>query len=424
LIATSGATASQHRPRTSRRGNRSLMILFATVIALLAIALLLLYLVPTATVTISLQARTFSQNIKLNATTNPAAPLSNKVIALLVQHDFSVSGSATASGMIKVGHATAQGKVTLANNGSANVIVPTGTIVATTSGVQFATDAEVVVAAQSSYPAVPVTALQAGDIGNVGANAITVIPQTSLTSIAQYNHTDAASLNLTVKNLKATSGGGAANVPAVTAQDRLALLHTLHAQLQKNVSSWLAAQVHTGDMSGKLIPDVLHSVNPLPEEQLSNTPGVGQQASGGTFPGTLSLHTSVLIARASALQEAASVQLNAAAARAQPASMLAAHQPVTLSNSKGISSQDGTSLAISAKASGEITRQLSPQNLSNALTGKGVGQVISDLKQAGMQDVQISVVPSFLSIMPLQAGRIQIILQPVIQTPPGNGPNG
>jgi len=428
LIATSAATTGQRRPRPARRLPRRLIILFSAVMALLAIALLLLYLVPTATVTIFLQTHTFSQNIEINATTNPVAPLANKVIAQTLAHDFSVNGSATASGITSAGTARARGQVTLTNNGSVQVIVPTGTIVATASGIQFTTDAEVVLPSQNNYPAVPITASQSGEIGNVPANTITVIPPASLNSIAQYNLTSASTLNLTVKNLNKTGGGGATNVPAVTARDRQTLVRMLHTQLQTAINAWLMIQLHTGDIRGTLTPDVLKSANPLPEELLSGAPDVGQPASNGTFSGTLTLHTSVLVVRASVLQEAAGAQLNAAALRSNPPSMLATHLPVTLSNSKITPSQDGTSLTISTRASGEIMRLLPLQDSSNALTGKGVGQVISELKtdlaREGVQDVRVSVFPTFLSFMPLSAGRIQIVLQPAMQASSGYMPNG
>ncbi len=428
LIATPSTPTRRQTQRRTRRGNRGLILLLTTVVVLLVVAFLLLYLVPSATVTISLQARAFSQNVQLNATTDPHSTLPNQVPAQTLQHDFSASGQGTASGTTKVGNAKAQGLVTFTNNGPTNVTIPTGTIVATPSGVQFATGAEVVVPKNGSFPAVPVSAQQAGEVGNVGANTIIVIPQASLNSIAQYNRTSASSLNLAVTNAKPTSGGGAANVPAVTTRDLQALVRTLHEKLKQEVNAWLSEQLHSGDMRGALVPDVLNSTGPLPQEQLSGAPGAGQPASNGTFSGTLSLHISVLVARATALQAAAGAQLNAAAARLRPPSMLATHLPVTLTNSKGTPSKDGTSLAISAKATGEIVRQVSVQDISNGLTGKGVGQVVSDLKssmaQAGVQDVQVSVFPSFLSIMPLQAGRIQVILKPVMQIPPGNVPNG
>lgn len=418
--------------RRSRRGHRGLLITCATIVILLVAGILLFYLLPTATVTISLRARSFSQNVQLNATADPHSTVANKVPAQILQHDFSANGQGTASGTTRVGNAKATGFVTFTNNSNADVIIPTGTVIATASGVQFTTGAEALIPkpsnnTSSSVP-VPVTAQQAGEIGNVSANSITVIPQASVNSIAQYNHTNPSAINLAVSNAQATGGGGATNEPAVTTGDLQALVRTLHQKLQQEVNAWLNQQLHTGDLRGALVPDVLSSSSPLSQEQLSGAPNAGSAANNGTFTGTLSLHISVLVARAAALQAVAGAQLNEAAGKLSPASMLAAQLPVTLSNSKGTPSKDGNSLAITAKATGEIVNKLDAQAISNTLTGKGVSQAESDLRsslvQAGIQNVQISVFPGFLSILPLQAGRIQVILQPVGQTPPKNVPNG
>jgi hypothetical protein len=414
--------------RNARRSNRALTIILSLVALLLIVALLLFYLLPTATVTISLQAQTFSQTVQLNATADPQANVPNKVLAQTLQRDFSATGQGTASGSTRVGSARAEGKVTFTNNGTSNVVIPTGTIITTQSGVQFTTEAEVAVPHNGFYPGVPISAQQAGDIGMVPANSITLIPATSINAIAQYNHTTAASINLTVTNAAETKGGGAIKVPAVTAGDLQDLARTLHQKLQQEVNAWLSEQMHTGDLRGALVPDVLNSNGPLPEEQLGGAPAVGQPASSGAFPGTLSLHIHVLVARAHDLQTAAGAQLNAAALRLHPVSMLATQLPVTLTNSHSTPSKDGNSLAITAKASGGIVRQISAQDISGSLTGKGVGQVASDLKtslaSAGIQDVQVSVSPSFLSFMPLRADHIQVILRPVQQIPSRNMPNG
>lgn len=414
--------------RRARRGHRGLIITCVTIAILLVAGILLFYLLPSATVTISLRARSFSQNVQLNATADPHSTVANSVPAQILQHDFSASGQGTASGTTRVGNAKATGFVTFTNNSNADVIIPTGTVIATESGVQFVTGAEAAIPQDSSQPAMPVTAQQAGEIGNVPANSITVIPQSSINSIAQYNHTNPSAISLAVSNTQATSGGGATNEPAVTTGDLQALVHTLHQKLQQEVNAWLTRQLHTGDMRGALVPDVLSSSSPLSQEQLSDAPNAGSAANNGTFTGTLSLHISVLVARAADLQKAAGAQLNEAAGKLRPASMLAAQLPVTLSNSKGTPSKDGNSLAITAKATGEIVNQLDAQAISNTLTGKGVSQAESDLRsslaQAGIQNVQVNVFPGFLSILPLQAGRIQVILQPVGQTPPKNVPNG
>ena len=414
--------------RARRRGNRGLAVVFSVVILLLLAAGVLFYLVPTATVTISLQAQTYTSTVQLTATADPQANPPHKVLAQTLSQDFSASGQGTASGTTRVGNARAQGLVAFTNNGNSDVTIPTGTIIAAQNGVQFATSAEALVphgAPNNVIPAVPVSAQQAGDIGNVPANSITTIPPSSLASIANANHTGQQSINLTVNNAKATSGGGATNVPAVTAQDRQALARTLHQKLRQEVKTWLAGQIHNGDARGALVPNVLNSVDPLPEEQLSGAPGIGQAATSGVFSGTLSLHVKVLVARAASLQAAAGEQLNAAAQKLRPASTLASRLPITLTNIQSTPSKDGNTLTISAKASGAIVRQISISN-SN-LAGKSTGEVINELKalnQAEIKNVQVNISPSFLSILPLRADHIQIILQPVQQTPPKNVPNG
>ncbi|HEX7735258.1 MAG TPA: baseplate J/gp47 family protein [Ktedonobacteraceae bacterium] len=415
--------------RVGGRGGRGLSIAFGAIVLLLLITGVLFYFVPTATVTISLQAQNFSQNIQLTASANPPVGVQNTLRAQALTHDFSVTGQGTATGRTSVGDKQANGKVTFTNNSNFNVIVPTGTIITTQSGIPFTTDAEAFVPRGGSYPAVPVTAQQAGEAGNVGISSITIIPSASLSAIAQANHTTAQALNLTVTNPAPTTGGGARTVRAVAQADITALKNTLHKALQQQIMAWLVAQTRSGDLHGTPSPNVLASANPLPSEQLSGTPGVKTAEENGTFSGTLTLHISVLFARAAAIQAAAGNLLNNAALKLRQPSMLAPRLPITLANEKGTSSPDGASLAISAKATGAIIKQLpSDQDLSAGVKGKSVGQAISDLKsslaQSGVVDVQVNVSPSFLNLMPESADRIQVIIQPIAQTPAQNVPNG
>lgn len=414
--------------RATRKRGRGWWVFIVVVVILLLAGSFLFYFIPSATVTVFLQARTYSKLVQLNATADSQANLPNRVPAQMLAKSFSASGQGTASGTTSVGNAKAQGLVAFTNNSNQDIVVPTGTVITTQSGIQFVTQAEAQVPANNTFPAVPVSAQQSGEIGNVPAGSITVIPSASLASIARYNNVSVSTVNLTVTNTQPTSKGGAANSPAVTTQDLQALTQTLHQKLQKEVSAWLATQVHSGDLRGGLIPDVLGSSAPLPQEQLSGAPEAGQAASSGTFSGTLALSVRVLVARAASLQAAAGAQLNAAALSLRPASMLAGRFPVTLTNIQSKPSKDGSTLAITAKASGAIIARLSAQSISSNLAGKGVSQAASDLKsslpQAGIQNVQVSVSPAFLSILPLQAGRIQVVLQPVQVRPPKGVPNG
>jgi hypothetical protein len=414
------------RQRVSRRsGGRGLGIFVATVVVLLVVLGLLFYFVPTATVTISLQAQNFTQNVQLNATANPQANTPGHIQAQLLEHDFSVSDQGHASGQTKVGNASAQGLVTFTNNGTTDVTIPTNTIVTTQSGISFATTAEAFVSHGQSQPAVPVSAQQTGVAGNVPGNSINSIPSASVNSIAQYNHTSASAINLSVTNPQATSGGGVKNEPAVTQQDLQALKRSLHQKLQQQIGAWLTAQKHPGDQFGTPVPDAQASANPLPEEQFSGAPGAGTAEDNGTFSGTLTLHVKVLFASAAAIKAAAGAVLNAAAQQLHPASMLATQLPITLASETSKPAKDGNSMTISAKATGAVIKQISLQDISASLAGKSVGQASSDLKNsmASIQNVQVNLTPSFLGIMPLRADRIQVILQPVQTTPPNHVSN-
>src|SRR6185437_5864939 len=140
-------SASAHRQplsrqRSTRRNNRGLSIFFGILVLLLVVVGLLFYFVPTATVTISLQAQNYSQTVQLNASAQPQVSSANAVQAQALEHDFSASGQGTASGQTRVGDTQAQGLVTFTNNGTTDVTIPTGTIIATQSGIPFATSAE------------------------------------------------------------------------------------------------------------------------------------------------------------------------------------------------------------------------------------------------------------------------------------------
>ncbi|HET8841079.1 MAG TPA: baseplate J/gp47 family protein, partial [Ktedonobacteraceae bacterium] len=418
-------------PPQKRRSNRGLIIALVGIVLLLFIASMLFYIVPSATVTVALQAKNLSQQVKLTATDDPQANVQNKVLASDVEQNFSTSGEGAASGTTQVGNATAEGSVSITNNSKINLIIPTGTILQTQSGIQFATDAEAVAPAQDVLPFVPIVAQQAGQSGNVGAGTITVIPQASLNSIVKRNNlkaTDISNTNLIVTNDKPTTKGGATSQPAVTAKDLQALTQTLHLKLQQSIKTWLKQQSHNGDLLGKLVPDITASDTPLPEEKLEGAPAVNQPVPNGKFSGNLSLHVKVLIARSKDLQAAAGTQLNEAAAKLRPVYTLASQLPITFTNIKSTPSKDGTSLAITATANGQIIAQLDLAALSNSLTSKGIDQAKEALRtgpmaQLNVRNVDIQVSPGFLSFLPLRASQIQIILRPIAVAPPKNVSN-
>lgn len=420
---------ARNRQRPARRGNRVLGVVFTLVVLLLIVTGFLLYFVPTATVTISVQTQSYSKDVRLIASANPKADTPGSFQAQVLEYSAPISGQSTASGQTRVGNTRAQGSVAFTNNGKTDVVIPTGTIITSTGGIPFTTSAEAFVShSGGNYPAVPISAQQAGVSGNVGANTITTIPADSLSKIAAYNHTTVQALSLTVTNPQATSQGGARSVPAVTQQDIQTLEHMLHQKLQQQFTAWLNTQTQQGDFHGTPMPNVLTSANPLPAEQFSDLPAAGQAEESGSFTGTLTAHIKILVARSSAISAAAREILKTAAQQNRPQPMVLVSQlPVTLTNAKSVAAQDGTGLTITGKAFGAITRQINTQDISGTLAGKGIDQARSDLRasmaQLGIQDTTIAVTPSFLGFMPLRADRIRIILQP-IQPVQNTVPNG
>ena len=222
-----GPRATQPRTATKQyatRGttHRKTPVGIITAIVLLFAVCLLVYYGPTANTTISIVTQDYSKQITLTAKVGQQA---QNIQAQQLSKVFTTNGTGTATGSQLVGTNPAQGNVIFTYHGSnpKGIVIPSGSIV-TTSGdnaIQFATTAEVLVMQNKASPPVSVQAVKSGKDGNVDAGTITVIPNNTLTSIAQAQNPPVAisDLNLSVANDTATTGGGAKPTPAVTDQD-------------------------------------------------------------------------------------------------------------------------------------------------------------------------------------------------------------
>ena len=423
--------ASTRRRRASRgpgRRSRATTVVVVVLLLLLLIGIGFLYFGTTATVTLTVPTKALSLNsIKLVASTKTQSKFPNSVTSQLLTYNASVSGTGTATGSTQQGNVKASGTVLITNNGQQNVTIPTGTVLSTNAGagsVQFVTTASPVIPPTSAIP-VPVEAQNAGKNGNVGVDTIKVIPAASITAIALASSLNSTQINLSVTNPNALSGGGAASVPAATQKDLQALTNALHPQLQAQIKTWLQGQVHHGDIAGTPSPDIVDSAQPLPQEQLTQAPGVGSSLPNKTFTGVLGAKISVLVVRSSAQVAAAQSQLNAAALATRPSPYILATQvPISISNVSSTASKDGTSITITLSASGLAMLRVATQELSVNLAGKTVDQAKSaiasgDAGPRGVEDIKIEPSPSFLGIMPFRSEHIHIIVLPGTQLPKG-----
>ena len=420
-------------PRRTRQASarRSRAITIAVVVALILLLLIgvgLFYFGTTATVAITVPSKSLSLNsFQLVASTSTQSKFPNSVTSQVLTDHASVPGTGTATGHTSQGNTQASGTVNFTNNGQKLVTVPSNTVLTTNAGagtISFVTAATAVIPPTNSgtpFVPVPVKAQNAGSSGNVGTGTITVVPSASIATIAQASNLSTSQVILSVTNPAPLSGGGATQVPSVTQNDLQALKNSLHAQLQTQIKAWLQKQLHQGDIAGKFFPDVPGSAQPLPQEQLTQTPAAGTALPGKTFSGTLSVTVNVLVVRYNTLVAAAQSQLNAAAQKTGPNPYsLSTQSPLHLSILKSVPSPDGKSITITMSASGTTVLHVDTQAVSAFLAGKTKDQATSaviagDAGPRGVEKVVITISPSFLSIMPFRPDHIHIDVIPGAQ---------
>ncbi|MEO6888976.1 MAG: baseplate J/gp47 family protein [Ktedonobacteraceae bacterium] len=390
-------------PLPARQKRRGLGRVLIPVLLVLFIVLIgvLVYIGPSADVTFALPAQKFSRPLTLtaSATSQQNAAL-HTIPAQVLVFDGSVPGQGVASGTAKVGVVKARGVVNFTNKGTQQLVIPTGTIIATQSGVQFQTTAEPLISPGSSYP-VPVEALDAGVNGNVAANTITVIPQASLAKM------QATAAKVSATNPAPTGGGGVGNAAVVTQHDLDAAKTKLDPQAQAAFTTWLTQHVQPGDVQGK----------PIQQETASASPAPGQVAPDKTFAATLHLRATILVVRAADIQAAARARLNTDAPTQRPNYALVPQQPITIEKIKATPARDGQSISLSFTATGQIAPLVNEQEIIGSLSGKPKSQALDDLNAylaahtGGHIDTtktSINIQPGFFPLMPLLAGHIHI----------------
>ena len=352
-------------PKKKSSGNVGLAVAgLVSILALLLIGLLA-YLGPTADVTVTLQSHDYSLPLELTATGTSQLDVSHHTIpAQTLSHNTSASGTGHATGTTTVGTVQATGTVVFTNNSNGSVVVPNGTIVATKNNVQFVTQAEVLVLSGSSNNTnlAPIQAQIAGTNGNVPAGSITVIPNdnNNLNRIQQANPS-VTSLNLTVINPSATTGGGAGSAATVTNQDVTTLKQQLDLQLQSEVNGYIKKNTHAGDQLGNIVrvesPPVV-------------TPSVGSVVTSGTFLMTINLHFSVLVVKAATIQAASIAEINAALSKQNTGMALVPQQLPEITKMTNKPSSDGKSLTLSYTAIGQVAPQVPEDTVRQLVSGK------------------------------------------------------
>lgn len=418
-VGAAAAPATQQRAKPKSRSRFGGYGIAITLIALLLILGLLVFTVPSASVDVTLASQNYPATLKLTARPNQSKDVPAGIVpAELLTQSFTANGSGQATGNTKVQRGSATGLVTFTNNGTQAVIIPSGTVITADNGAEFVTteEASVSTKADANVGNTMLIAVQAktkGDTGNVRAGTITKIPQESLSAIASANQVQASTLKLEVTNEKATSGGGATEVPAATKQDLDTIQQALtkNKNLQNDVSNWLKQQQGPGDVLGKSTS----------EATLEKAPKVGSALEERTFAATLRLTVSVLVVRNAALQEATIQQLNTQInkdTRYKNFTVVSqGQQPVVIDRKKLKVSSNGTKdLTLNFPVQGKIVPALDKATVVSLIAGKAPADVQrilqNNIGNGYVQTAKVNVNPSFIPWVPYWSERIQVTFIP------------
>lgn len=389
------------RPGASRRST-AVIVIAAIILVLIAVASVA-YFGPSAEVSLTLQTKSYNHDLTLQAQAGNAAP--GGVAGQLQTRTFSKNGMVKATGTRQVGTVAATGSVTFTNNGSRPVIVPSNTIVTTSNGVQFATQAEPSVTpngAPGSTVLVPVKAVQSGNGGNVKAGAITVIPPDSLSNIAKTNNGMAVSdIKLSVTNDAAFTNGGMGNAYIVQKNDLDTAKKDLHGQLQTDIDAWVK-QWSTSGVHG----------NPAVADTFANAPQQDQTFDDPNVPVTLNVNVSLLYVSNDALQKVAIAQLNDLMSKDSgyrgDQVLQGSKAPVKLDQAKPPTG-DTRSMTLNFKASTLAMPIMQEDDIRSKIVGQSIDNATTELsKMPGVQHVDIKPSPGFVTWVPFWTGHVNV----------------
>ena len=212
----------------------------AVVVTVIAAGLLALEFLPSATITLNPRSAPIgpielSVEAREDVTAPDAAAL--RIPAQRFTFPLEVTQTFPSTG-VKVTETKATGNVTFSNNDTGRVnTIPAGAIVATESGVEFETLAEVTLPPAFLFPFFPSTAsvgvqaVEPGTVGNVDAETITVTPRGENRRLLQ------------VINREPTSGGERSEAPEVSEDDVEAAKTALQAALIAALDEQVAGRV-------------------------------------------------------------------------------------------------------------------------------------------------------------------------------------
>jgi hypothetical protein len=397
------AVGQQGKSRTGAKkagggGSRTALAVGIAILALAGIvagvgAYLLL---PSATIGVTPQPEAMTP-LELTVVADPTAteadPVGLIVPAASVSIETSASGSFPATGM-RVEETKATGVVRFENLDFLNSnTVPAGSIVGTNSGVRFRTNGQVTVPKAdiqglSLFPgkiSVKVTAVKAGEDGNVDANTIVVVPAGE----------DPIALKVT--NPVETTGGTHEEFPRVTQEDVDAAVSTLGTQLNGDFQTRLS-DPSLAPSGSTVFPDTGVLGPPTPTVDTATLVGKEVQA----FDLGLSATGTALAVDTDAVKSIARAQLTS--------KVEAKHQLIddSVDITVGDGQAAGQTVRFPVTASAEQIAILDPDALKAMVLGRSVEEAKGILSPFGKVDVSIS--PDWMGSIPTFGSRVNLTI--------------
>lgn len=381
------------RPRTA--------LVLAVVLALIVVGGGLgayLYL-PSATIVVTPTAETFGPvQLTVQARTDVTTPDPATLTVPAQQFQFPVAATQTFTTTgVKVDDVKASGSVTFSNfdTGGSNRI-PAGSLVATDTGIQFATQADVFLPAASidffppfsvhpSTASVAVQAVNPGPEGNVGVGAIDNVPKGENRKLTKVTNGDP------------TSGGAHSESPQISQQDIDAAMAALNTTLQGDLDT--AVRQASGVPAGTTLFSQTQSLG-IVTPSVDPTTLVGQQVASfelgltatGTALGVDPSPVTTLAEQRLASQVADGWQL------AQGSTRIQVGQP----------SVAGDVISFPVTATATQTRVVDHDALVSQVEGLVLAQARAKLEAYGQ--VQITLWPDWVSAVPSNPSRITLTI--------------
>jgi hypothetical protein len=367
-----------------------------------------LYLSTASTVTLAVTTQNYSSSLKFTLSSKNQ---SGTVFAETKKRHFTKTAPEPATGSMMQATNYAQGNVYFTNTGTASVQIPSQTVLTTANTVDFETTANALILPQSQSPdpvPVPIKAVNQGVMGNVLAGTITLIPQNSLSNIAQMQTPvvtpDSLKATLTVTNPDATTGGDAHQVAAITQQDLDNAKKDLETQVLADINVWQQQNAATG-LVGQ--PAVTNGT-------LVNSPAVGTAEPDKTFSASISVSATILVARPDDVRKVAVSQLNnAVQADKQFGSTFAAIDDWRTINIDLAQQKAGNGQTVTVPVKGKVGPNLNRTDLQNSIKGKPLSDAETLLRQKNqrIQKVGIQTQPGIFWWVSPWADHITVIIR-------------